>query len=304
MRELDLIQRIRERHGSASGVETGIGDDAAVLRTAGGDRLVVTTDLLVEGTHYRPGDPARDVGRKLVMVSVSDVAAMGCRATGALVAVALRREHMGEWALDLLAGIEGAAAECGVPLIGGDTTETTGPAALCSTVIGEAPPGRRPVLRSGAVPGHALLVTGDLGGSLAGRHLRFRARQAEALELVGRCEPGAMIDVSDGLSTDAWHLARESGVTIRIAPDQVPVSPVAQGLADPLRHALEDGEDFELLFTVPAAAAEEIERSGLAGTPVTRIGEVLEGDVQVLLGDEPLDAGGYEHFGRERPHDA
>jgi thiamine-monophosphate kinase len=139
---------------------------------------------------------------------------------------------------------------------------------------------------------------------MAGRHLRFVPRQAEALELVSRCAPGGMIDLSDGLSIDTWHLARESGVRIRLRAADIPLSPAAAGAEDDrpaLTHALDDGEDFELLFTASPEDAASLVADGLAGTPVTRIGEVLEGAPEVTIvgadGQEaPLVEGGYEHF--------
>jgi thiamine-monophosphate kinase len=168
-------------------------------------------------------------------------------------------------------------------------------------VVGEAPAGEGPVRRSGARPGDLLFVTGTLGGSIHGRHLRFRPRQDEALELVRERTVTAMIDLSDGLSSDAAHIARESGVRILVDAASVPVSEeVARG-SEPLRHALNDGEDFELLFTVPADHAAGLAEAGLAGTPVTRIGRVAAGSPGVFLvvgedREEPLADGGFEHF--------
>lgn len=301
VKELELIRRIRDACPAGGRVTTGIGDDAAVVDVPGGT-FVLTTDLIVEGTHFRRGDRARDVGRKALAVSLSDVAAMGCRATAAFLAVALHRDLPAGYAEELLQGVRAIAGEFGVPLAGGDTTETSGPVVLCSTVTGEPFEGRRPVRRSGARPGEVLLVTGELGGSLAGRHLSFVPRLREAAALLESFTPGAMIDLSDGLSTDARHLAEESGVTIRIDADRVPVAAAAGRSREEagLAAALNDGEDFELLFTLPAEQAAACEE-GLAGTRVTRIGEVVSGPVSVRIRnaegrEEELRAGGYEHF--------
>jgi thiamine-monophosphate kinase len=298
MKERELIRRIRERIPSAPGVLVGIGDDAAVFEAHG--RLVVTTDLLVEQTHFRSDDPPYDVGWKALAVSLSDIAAMGCRPIGAVLAVALRDEQSDDYALSLIDGVADLATEFGVPLMGGDTTATVGPAVLTSTVFGRAPEGRDVVLRSGARPGQSVLVTGALGGSLAGRHLRFVPRLAEAQELCERFRPGAMIDLSDGLSTDASHIAAESGVHIRLFAGRVPVADAA-GPDDPLGHALSDGEDFELLFTLDAEEARRAESAGLAGTAVRIVGEVIAGNPGVTLvgedgAERPLGAEGYEHF--------
>jgi len=305
LRELEIIRFIRERVADAPGVPTGIGDDAAVLSVAGVDRTVVTTDLLLEGTHFASEDDPALVGRKAIAVSLSDVAAMGCRPAAALLAVGLAREHAREYVEGLLEGARAVCAEYDVPLVGGDTTESRGPAVLCSTVLGVPPEGCVPVLRSGARPGDDLYVTGRLGGSLAGRHLRFPPRVKEALALVAGFSPTAMLDLSDGLSTDAWHLARESGVTLRIQAAFLPVSDRAANAKDArsaLDHALNDGEDFELLFTLPASEdPDRLTGEGLAGTRVTLIGSVAEGPPAVTIGrddgtEEEVVEGGYEHF--------
>ena len=299
MKELELIRWIRSRSPCVPGVVVGIGDDAAVLDPAPGRRIVVTTDMSVEGTHFESGDAAGRVGRKALAVSISDVAAMGCRSFAAFVAVALRRDLPKDYARGLFLGIRDLAAEFGLSLAGGDTTGTRGPVVICTTVVGQPPAGADPVLRSGARVGQSVLVTGELGGSLSGRHLDFVPRQREALELIGRFRPGAMIDLSDGLSTDAGHVAEASGVRLRLRSDLVPVAAAATGGG--LSSALNDGEDFELLFTLDSEAAAEVERTGLAGTRVTRIGEVREGPAGVSLADAaghevPLERGGYEHL--------
>jgi thiamine-monophosphate kinase len=301
VKELEIIRLIRCRFPAVAPLLRGIGDDAAVIDWPGGRPVVVSTDLLVEGTHFRPADAPRDLGWKALAVSVSDLAAMGCRATAGVLAVALRRGLPEDWVEELIAGAGELCGRTGLVLAGGDTTETSGPVTLCSTVLGSPPAGVAPVGRDGAVPGQAVLVSGSLGGSLGGRHLRFPPRQEEALELVARTRPGAMIDLSDGLSSDARHLAAESGVRIRLHAGRIPVSAAAGEGDAGLRRALNDGEDFELLFTLDPGDAAEMERSGLAGTPVRIVGEVLEGSPGVTLvrpdgTEEPLLPGGYEHF--------
>jgi thiamine-monophosphate kinase len=300
LREFELIRWIADRTPAGEGVVTGIGDDCAVLDHPGGAPLVVTTDLLLEGTHFHAEDAPEDIGWKALAVSISDVAAMGCRSRHAFLAAGLPRRCGEGFARRVFEGALRAAAEFEVSLAGGDTTASRTGTSICSTVIGTPPAGHRPVLRSGASPGEAVLVTGRLGGSLAGRHLRFTPRQREALLLVSKVAVGAMIDLSDGLSSDARHLAERSGVRLRLFADRIPVSDAAAA-EDPLGAALHDGEDFELLFTVPGAVAEELCREGLGGTPVTRIGEVVEGSVGVALvaangREHDLKAGGYEHF--------
>jgi thiamine-monophosphate kinase len=304
MREFDLIEWIRERAHRLPPAALGIGDDAAIVDCGPGGRAVVSTDLVLEGTHFLESDDPFAVGWKSLAVSVSDLAAMGCRSLAAFLAVGLRRDRGENYARRLLEGALALAGDMGVALAGGDTTESRGGVVVCSTVVGAPPPGGTPVLRSGARPGEVLMVTGSLGGSLAGRHLRFVPRQAEALALVAGGPVGGMIDISDGLSSDAGHLARESGVTLVVEAARVPVSAAAAAAMDgrpALQHALDDGEDFELLFTVPADRAEALSRHGLTGTPVAAIGRAETGPAGVRIRypdgrEEPLRAGGYEHF--------
>jgi thiamine-monophosphate kinase len=305
--EFDVIRAIRAAAPAGRGVVVGIGDDCAVLRGEPGDDLLVTTDLLLEGRHFRADAAPEDLGWKSLAVSVSDIAAMGGSPRHAVVAVALRRKHTGEFADRLTRGLLDCAARYGCALVGGDTNATDGPLVVCVTLTGAVPRGRA-VLRSGARPGDAICVTGALGGSLRGRHLRPVPRVAEAAALVGGGDVHAMIDVSDGLSSDLGHIAEESGVAAEVWADRVPIhaDAVAASKADgrtPLEHALHDGEDFELCFTVPAERAAALVRGGLAGTPVAHVGRVHEGSGVAMLDGEgarstarALVAGGFDHF--------
>lgn len=308
--EFEIIESIRARTpADGEGVVVGIGDDCAVLRTPAGDDLLVTTDLLVEGRHFRADAAPEDVGWKALAVSVSDVAAMGGRPLHAVLAVALRPDRSGEFADRLAAGVLDCARRHGCALVGGDTNSTDGPVVVCVTLTGTVPRGAA-VLRSGARAGDAIFVTGALGGSLAGRHLRPVPRVAEAAALVAGGEVRSMIDVSDGLSSDLGHLLDESGVAAEVWADRIPVhaDAVAMSREDgrtPLEHALHDGEDFELCFTAPASRAARLVAEGLAGTPVSRIGVVAPGRGAVLLDREgargsarPLLPGGFDHFRR------
>jgi thiamine-monophosphate kinase len=302
LREFELIRWISEHAPAGAGLQTGIGDDCAVLRTPGGEVLVVTTDMLVEGTHFQSGDRPEEIGYKAMAVSISDVAAMGCRSLHAFLAVALPAGFAPSLATGLIDGALAAARRFGVTLAGGDTTASPAGITICSTLVGIPPAGGAPILRSGARSGEVVAVTGRLGGSLAGRHLRFVPRQDEALELVRRFAVGAMIDLSDGLSSDVRHLADRSGVRVRLRREWIPISEEARS-ADPLASALNDGEDFELLFTVSPEAGLALSREGLCGTPVTVVGEVLPGPAGVSICDDhgresELAAGGYEHFAR------
>ena len=299
--EFALIETIR-RHAAASVmVPVGIGDDCAVVNGPGG-QMVITTDLVNEGVHFKPDDPLRKIGWKAAAVSFSDVAAMGLRPEVLLCAAALPGRLTMDDAREIFLGVNDACREFGVALAGGDTTSSRGGLSLCTTVLAYARD-LRPVLRSGAKPGDAIVVTGSLGGSILGRHLDVRPRVEEAVALNSHFELHAMIDVSDGLSADLNHILEESSVGAVIDADRVPVSDAAREFSEqtrktPLQHALTDGEDFELLFTMPPGEAQRlIERPPFA-TPLTVIGSITAAGLSIRIGDktEPFEPGGYEHF--------
>jgi len=306
MSERRLIEYVRAlASGSARPwLKVGIGDDAALLDLPAGGQALLTTDMTIEGTHFDAGTAAALVGRKAVGRAVSDLAAVAARPLCSLAAV-----NFGSWrdarpCEDLVRAIHDAAAELSAPLIGGDVASGTGP--LCVTVTALGTPGPAGfVSRSGARPGDAVCVTGRLGGSGRGRHLTFRPRIEEALALAGRFELHAMIDVSDGLSTDALHVAEASGVGIRLLEQGIPVAQDAVALAEqtgrePLWHALNDGEDYELLFCLPEDQAAELAREGIQGTPVSIIGRVIAERESCLVNGSgrrrPLKAEGWEHL--------
>ncbi len=314
----DLAARMPPGAGSDSGfdgavdgtVDVGIGDDCAVVTPAPG-ALLLTTDLLVEGRHFVLDglDPA-DLGWKALAVSVSDVAAMGGRARYAIVSVALKAEQAGEFADRLADGLAECARRYGVAVVGGDTVRAGAATTINVALVGSAAP-TGAVLRSGARPGDALCVTGALGGSLSGspsspmggRHLRPEARQEEASALVQGGDVHAMIDLSDGLSSDLGHVLDASGVGARIDGWRVPVhgDVVAVDPEERLDRALHDGEDFELLFAVPQARATALTATGLCETPVTQIGQVTSEREFLLVRQagapaQPMPRGGHDHF--------
>ena len=306
------VEHLRSSVPTTAGVRVGIGDDAAVVGLPEGCEGLLTTDLLVEGVDFVvEGLDPRDLGWKALAISVSDIAAMGGRAAHAVVSVALRPALTGKFADELLMGLLACSERYGVALVGGDTSGTPGLLIVNVALTGFVPAGRA-VLRSGARPGDAICVTGALGGSILGRHLRVTPRQEEALALVQRCEVHAMIDVSDGLSTDLGHVVDASRVGAEIWDDRIPVHDDAVRLAKhelahdetaaALEHALHDGEDFELLLCVDAADAARLERDGLEGTRVTRIGRVTENldyvrrPTESAADSRPVERKGYEHF--------
>ncbi|MFO0980966.1 MAG: thiamine-phosphate kinase [Planctomycetota bacterium] len=248
---LDWLQR-RQRAASAR-IVVDRGDDCAVVRI--GKQLVLfKVDTVVEGVHFERGTPWRLVGRKAIARALSDIAAMGGVATFAVVALVVRRSMAMRDVQAITRGLESMA----VPIVGGDTKSHDGPCVVSVTLLGEMR-GARPVLRRGARAGDVLMVTGPLGGSIAGHHLRFTPRLREGRLFATRLRVHAMIDVSDGLARDLSHLR----VGADLEAEQIP-------RRGSLRQALYDGEDYELLVAAAPGVARQIERAGLA----IRIGQV------------------------------
>lgn len=222
--EFELIDWIRERSRRSGAVSLGIGDDAALVCAARGE-LLVTTDLLMEGTHFELNVASpRDVGRKCLAVNLSDIAAMAGRPLAAFVSIALPRSGGRALAEELYAGMWPLAEEFGVEIAGGDTNSWDGPLVVNVCVVGE-PTGRRAVTRAGAQPGDWLLVTGPLGGSLAGRQLTFTPRVREAQALHAAVDLHAMLDISDGVASDVRHLLRGGELGCVIDGAGVPIHP-------------------------------------------------------------------------------
>lgn len=248
-RETAFLEWLRRRARPGRGVEIGIGHDAALVRL--GSRALLKVDAVVEGTHFSGSTPAFWIGRKAMARPLSDFAAAAGIPRFALMAILLPRGRGLETVKNVYLGAERMGKRFGVRIVGGDLAVTRGPLAVTVTIIGETAPGG-PITRSGAQPGDRIFVTGPLGGSILGKHLRFTPRLREARRL--RPRPTAMIDISDGFAIDLSRLCEASGVGARVDLSRVPVSAAARRLArrtgrDPLDHALFDGEDYELLYT-------------------------------------------------------
>lgn len=294
--EVRLIRRMGRRLPSSPSVRVGIGDDAAVLRHTGREDLLLASDMLIEGVHFsRREVPARWIGWKALAANVSDIAAMGGAPRHAVVSLGLPPTTPVSFVDGLSRGLAACARRFGVAIVGGDTVRAPR-VVIDVAILGTVPPGRA-VLRSGARIGDRLFVTGRLGGSLiSGTHATFTPRLREAQWLTRHLPIHAMMDLSDGLASDAWQMARASGVTLRIEAARLPVSRAGKTA----RHALMDGEDFELLFAVPARAAGGVPRS-IGKTPVTEIGVVAKAGIAVELVNRhgrihPLTPTGFAHF--------
>lgn len=280
---------------AAAAVRLGPGDDAAWL--AGDEAgVVVTTDALVDGVHFELAScGAAAAARKALGVNLSDLAAMGATPLGFVVSAVLPRPVERALFDGLMAGFRREAARHACALLGGDTNVAAGPLVLAVTALGRPGPGGV-VTRAGARVGDVLSVTGPLGGSRDGRHLRPEPRLAEGLALARAGLAHAMMDISDGLSRDLPRLARASGVGATIDAAAVPIHADAGG---DLARALHEGEDFELLVAHAALGPEDRAVLAEAGVVLHAIGRVeAEAGVRLRSGDgtQPLPARGFDHL--------
>lgn len=316
MGEFDLIARYFAR--STPGAILGPGDDGALVQPGPGLELAVTTDMLVEGTHFLPGTDPRDLGWKTLAVNLSDLAAMGARPRWGLLALSLPSADEA-WLAAFAEGLHACAREFDVDLIGGDTTR--GPLNLCVTAIGEVPAGQA-LRRNGAREGDDIWISGQPGlaalglAQLQGRldlpprwqplcikrlqAPRPRVQLGQALRLLAH----AAIDVSDGLLADLGHIARSSNLQARLILNQLPHLPAGVDRATALDALLAGGDDYELCFTAPAS--QRLALGCLAtdlDVPLWRIGRMeaanplgavllMDADGQVI----PWDRQGYDHF--------
>ncbi len=301
--ELAAIRRITQALPGGGDVVVGIGDDCAVVRPAGSSEdLVLTSDPVVEGVHFDAETPGADIGHKAIGRALSVLAAMGGAPRWALVNIGAPRTTPVDRLDAIYTGMRTVAAKHGLAIVGGDMTESTD-LEIHVFAIGGVPRDEA-LLRSTAAPGECLFVTGALGGSRTGRHLRITPRLAEGAWLRHRAT--AAIDISDGLATDLRHLVAMSGTGCELDLDAIPVSPEVASLNDerlPHEHALYDGEDFELLFTIRPGERNRFlaDWSVKFEVQCTEIGRMTDqsGEIRCLRGDGttyPLTEAGYEHF--------
>ena len=315
--EFELIGRFFSRPTTRAAL--GPGDDCALLEPVPGQRLAVSTDMLVEGRHFLPGADPRSLGHKCLAVNLSDLAACGARPLAFTLALALP-EARADWLQPFSEGLYALAEVHGCELVGGDTTK--GPLTISITVMGEVPRDMSRVpLRSAARAGDDLWVSGTVGDA----RLALEAHRATvslgpaqralvqpamdrpqprvALGLALRGVAHAAIDISDGLVGDLRHLLRRSGVGARLDVDALPLSPTLREQTRPwqLECALAGGDDYELLFTAPPERRDDVLRAAeQAGVPVSRIGRIQAADALVLHDGRgaPIDWSGmtFDHF--------
>lgn len=292
-------------------VPIGIGDDMAAVALDG--RLVLATaDMLLDGVHFETETQALErIGRKAIACSLSDCAAMACRPRGAMVSVALPNSMSMQDAQRLYTGMLAMGREFECPIIGGDTTSWGHPLAIDVSMLGEPMAATGPVRRHGARPGDLLAVTGPLGGSLAGKHLDFTPRLADAEFLVANAVEfvHAMIDITDGLAIDTFRVCQASGCSARFnaGPIEAIASDEARRAAEqdgrsPTDHVFHDGEDFELLVCIHP---DGVSRLAEAPHGLRILGEVIPqspgagAELQVREADGRIvrvEPKGYEHF--------
>jgi thiamine-monophosphate kinase len=295
-----LLAQILPQLARTKSVVMAAGDDCAVVRFRGAhDLLVLKSDCVVEGVHFRRETVADAVGWKAMMRALSDFAAMGAIPEFALITLVISGKKKVTWVRDFYRGLNRAASRFNVAVVGGETSGTNGNTVVTVSVAGHVEP-KRWIRRSGGRANDDLLVTGELGGSIRHRHLNFVARIAEARWLARHFRIHAMIDLSDGLGFDLPRLACASKVGFQLDENALPV---ARGCT--LQQAISDGEDYELLFAISPRHREKLQTSWKRKFPklaLTRIGKLIpqSGPSRAGIFRLPPSLRGYVHFRQRR----
>ena len=304
--ELEIIRWLRDRLPQSPRVLLGPGDDAAILQWNPRTELVLACDTIVEGLDFSfDTATAAQIGYKALAINLSDLAAMAATPVAATISLVLREDNCISQCQQLIEGMLNLASRFSVDLVGGDISIWDGPLIITVNITGEASP-HGSWQRQGATSGDHLVVTGSLGGSILGHHLDFGPRLAESQLLSSEYTVNAAIDISDGLAIDTNRLATESGLQAIIDLTAIPISAAALSLAKAgrtgltaLEHALQDGEDFELLLAVPAEDTRRLLVDERFDCQISVIGTLLEGTGLYSRDDtgrlEPLLPTGYVH---------
>jgi thiamine-monophosphate kinase len=314
LREKSIIAGIRSRARGQAAVRLGIGDDCAALRIPSGHEALVTTDLSLEGIHFRRDwHPPEVVGHRCLTRGLSDIAAIGGHPIAAFLSLALPRNLPQRWVDQFIKGLLGLADAFQIALAGGDLSESPARILADIVVVGSAPKGKA-IQRSGAKPGDRIYVTGELGGSAAALKLLFSGRKLRPTDFPQHFHPqpriavgeflrkqrlaSAMIDLSDGLSTDLAHICEESHVGAEILTEAIPHASIGKPSHEvDLQFALHGGEDYELLFTAPSSKRVPAK---IAGVQITHLGHITRGKHVILMNQQgvgfELRPQGWEHF--------
>jgi thiamine-monophosphate kinase len=305
MNEFELIARLTKSLPTNKNVLTGAGDDCAVLDLGVPEKLILfKTDAIVEGIHFTRETPPEKIGRKALARCLSDIAAMAGTPVAALVTIGLPEKFEPEFVAKIYDGMNALAEQSGVAIVGGETTTNPGRILISIALLGTVAREKQ-TLRSGAKTGDAIFVTGELGGSLVGKHLEFEPRLEEARWLAEHFSIHAMIDLSDGLAGDLRHILKASGAGAELLKDAIPISRAAklQSKTRPaFAAALSDGEDFELLFTVAGGDAVKLLDAWKKTFPKLKlrcIGKIVSSDgilIRDKTGSHKLNVHGYVHF--------
>jgi len=292
----------RQRKLHAADFPIAIGDDMAEVRLADDASVLITLDMLLDGVHFELEKATlNQVGYKAMAVSLSDCAAMATVPIAAVVSVALPKGFGEKELKQLHAGIILAGDRFGCALVGGDITswKNKEPFAIGVAMLSRKA-GNEPIRRSGAKIGDRICVTGSLGGSGCGKHLEFEPRVREAIKIAQLVTINAMIDISDGLSSDLSRICLASRVGALIDAEQIPISDEAKNSKEPLSSALNDGEDFELLFTLSQGEYQKLLSKWDGPIPITKIGEVTDTKkMQIKMSNgqiKDLQPKGYDHL--------
>lgn len=327
--EFQIIEKFFTYQTFGAWKSQGVGDDCAIIDTGAG-RIAVTCDMMALGTHFLPDADPEDVGYKALAVNLSDLAAAGAVPRAFFLSIGLPRRDDG-WLADFSRGLMKLARESGCALLGGDTTRTPevqgrhAPVTISITAMGDLPAGMG-LTRKGAKPGDDIWVSGTVGDAYAALKCRWGAwsvmpdLEPELFARMDRPTPrialgqallgaaSAAADISDGLLADLGHILGRSGVSAEIEWEKIPTSVALQSMTPARQHeaALAGGDDYELIFTAPPSSAERIYEAGLlSGTPVTRIGRVIERTSRAVTVRTPdglpvlLVTEGFDHFRNE-----